>query len=104
MPRPLTTCASFHPRFTASCTPVWRPWPSSGACTCAASPGDPGGTMDPVVGPADGDKCLAEIAQARFGRGSDVLFGHHDSNRSPIHIDHPAVADLVLHPVITLRL
>ena len=34
----LTTWASFHPRFTASCTPVWRPWPPSGGCTCAASP------------------------------------------------------------------
>jgi len=27
-----------------------------------------------------------------------VLFGHHDPYRSPIHEDHLAVADLVLHP------
>ena len=27
---PLTTWASFHPRLTASCTPVLRPWPPCG--------------------------------------------------------------------------
>jgi hypothetical protein len=27
-----------------------------------------------------------------------VLFGHHDPRRPPIHVDHLAVADLVLHP------
>src|SRR5918994_2833392 len=46
-------------------------------------PGDPGGTVDPVVGPVYGDERLAEIAQGGFGRGSDVLFGHHDAYRSP---------------------
>ena len=40
-------------------------------------PGDPGGTVDPVVGPVYGDQRLAEIAQGGFGRGSDVLLGHH---------------------------
>src|SRR5205807_2020529 len=30
--------ANFQPRFTASCTPVLRPWPPCGGCTCAASP------------------------------------------------------------------
>ena len=35
-------------------------------------PGDPGGTVDPVVGPVDGDEPLAEIAQGGFARGSDV--------------------------------
>src|SRR6266536_2961203 len=34
----LTTWASFHPRFTASCTLVLRPCPPTGLCTCAASP------------------------------------------------------------------
>jgi hypothetical protein len=33
-----TTCASFHPRFTASCTPVLSPCPPIGECTCAPSP------------------------------------------------------------------
>ena len=33
-----TTCASFQPRFTASCTPVLSPCPPCGGCTCAASP------------------------------------------------------------------
>ncbi len=32
-------------------------------------PGDPGGTVDPVVGPVDGDERLAEIAQGGFARG-----------------------------------
>ena len=59
--------------------------------------GDPGGTVDPVVGPVDGDERLAEIAQGGFGRGSDVRFGHHDPHRSPVLVDHLAVADLVLH-------
>ena len=36
-------------------------------------PGDPGGTVDPVIGPVYGDERLAEIAQGGFGRGSDVL-------------------------------
>ena len=36
-------------------------------------PGDPGGTVDPVIGPVDGDERLAEIAQGGFARGSDVL-------------------------------
>ena len=31
-------------------------------------PGDPGGTVDAVVGPVDGDERLAEIAQGGFGR------------------------------------
>ena len=61
-------------------------------------PGDPGGTVDPVVGPVDGDERLAEIAQGGLGRGSDVLFGHHDPHRPAIRVDDLAVADLVLHP------
>ena len=60
-------------------------------------PGDPGGTVDPVIGPVDGDERLAEIAQGGFARGSDVLFGHHDPHRATIRVDHLAVADLVLH-------
>ena len=31
-------------------------------------PGDPGGTVDPVIGPVDGDERLAEIAQGGFAR------------------------------------
>ena len=46
-------------------------------------PGDPGGTMDPVICPAYGDERLAEIAQGGFGRGSDVPFSHHDPHRPP---------------------
>src|SRR5207302_602359 len=61
-------------------------------------PGYPGRTVDPVIGPVDGDERLAEIAQGGFARGSDVLFGHHDPYRPPIHVDHLAVADLVLQP------
>ena len=34
----LTTWASFHPRFTASWTPMLSPCPPAGECTCAASP------------------------------------------------------------------
>ena len=30
-------------------------------------PGDRGGTVDPVIGPVDGDEPLAEIAQGGFG-------------------------------------
>jgi hypothetical protein len=54
--------------------------------------------VDPVIGPVDGDERLAEIAQGGFGRGSDVLFGHHDPHRAPVHVDHLAAADLVLQP------
>ena len=61
-------------------------------------PGDPGGTVDPVIGPVYGDERLAEIAQGGFARGSEVLFGHHDPYRPAIHVDHLAVADLVLQP------
>ncbi len=60
-------------------------------------PGDPGGTVDPVVGPVDGDEALAEIAQGGLARGSDVRFGHHDPYRPAFLVDHLAVADLVLH-------
>ena len=52
--------------------------------------------MDPVIGPAYGDERLTEIAQGGFGRGSDVLFGHHDPFGPTIHVDHLAVANLVL--------
>ena len=61
-------------------------------------PGDRGGTVDPVIGPVDGDQPLAEIAQGGFGRGSDVLFGQHDPYRPAVRVDNLAVADLVLHP------
>ena len=33
-------------------------------------PGDPGGTVDPVIGPVDGDERLADIAQGGFAGGS----------------------------------
>ena len=54
--------------------------------------------MDPVIGPVYGDEPLAEIAQGGFAGGSGVPFGHHDPYRPPIHVDHLAVADLVLQP------
>ena len=47
-------------------------------------PGDPGGTVDPVIGPVYGDERLAEIAQGGFAGGSEVLLGHHDPHRPPI--------------------
>jgi hypothetical protein len=65
---------------------------------CIGEPGDPDGAMDPVVRPACGDESLAEIAQGGFGRGADMLFGYHDSHRSPIRVDDLAVDDLVLLP------
>jgi hypothetical protein len=61
-------------------------------------PGDPGGTVDPVIGPVYGDERLADVAQGGFAGGSDVRFGHHDPYRPAILVDHLAVADLVLHP------
>src|SRR5712672_2025241 len=61
-------------------------------------PGDPNGTVDPVIGPFYGDECLTEIAQGGFARGSDILFGHHDPYRTLVPIDDLAVANLVLHP------
>ena len=61
-------------------------------------PRDPGGAVDPVVGPVDGDERLAEIAQGRLAVGPGVLLGHHDPYRPAIRVDHLAVADLVLHP------
>ena len=36
--RPGPTAASFQPRFTASWTPRFSPWPPAGKWTCAASP------------------------------------------------------------------
>ena len=61
-------------------------------------PGDPGGAVDPVVGPVHGDESLAEVAQGGFARRSGVRFGHHDLHRPLVREDHLTVADLVLHP------
>src|SRR5205823_5334510 len=61
-------------------------------------PGDPGGTVDPVVGTPYGDERLAQLAHSGVTGGVEVLFGHHDPYRPPIHVDHLAVADLVLQP------
>jgi len=47
-------------------------------------PGDPGGTVDPVVGPVDGDERLTEIAQCGFAGGSDLPFGQYDPHRPAI--------------------
>ena len=85
----MTTWASFQPRFTASCTPMLRPWPpirgvhvrgvagqqhppvaiGRGLPGHVGEPGDPGGTVDPEVGPVDGDERLAEIAQGGLAGG-----------------------------------
>ena len=58
-------------------------------------PGDPGGTVDPVVGSVDGDEALAEIAQGGLAR-ADLRLGQHDPDRPPWLVDHLAVLDLVL--------
>ena len=47
-------------------------------------PGDPGGTVDPVIGPVNGDERLADIAQRRFASRSDLRFGQHDPDRPAI--------------------
>src|SRR2546423_15040274 len=59
-------------------------------------PGDPGGTVDAVVGPAYGDERLAQIAQGGFGRAADIGFGDHDPYWSNVLVHDLAVADLVL--------
>ena len=59
-------------------------------------PGDPGRTVDPEVGPVDGDQALAEIAQGGFAR-SDMRLGQHDPHRPAFLVDHLAALDLVLH-------
>ena len=61
-------------------------------------PGHPGGTVYPVIGSVDGDKRLAEIGQGGLAGGSDLPLGHQNPHRSPIRVDHLAVANLVFHP------
>ena len=41
-------------------------------------PGDPAGAAEPVVGPVDGDECLAEILQGGLSGVFDVSFGQCD--------------------------
>ncbi len=65
--------------------------------------GEPGGTVDPVVGPVDGDQRLAEVVQGRLARGSDVPLGDHDPDRPAVRVDDLAVADLVVHPADAVR-
>ncbi len=61
-------------------------------------PGDPGGTVYPVIGSVDGDERLAEIGQGGLAGGSDLPLGHQNPHRSPIRVDHLAVANFVFHP------
>ena len=61
-----------------------------------AEPGDEGRTVDPVIGPIDCDKPLAEIVESRFARGSDAFLGQHDPHPSALLVDDLAVADLIL--------
>src|SRR4029077_9439251 len=61
-------------------------------------PGDPRGTVDSVICPAYSDQRFAEIAQCGFGRGPDVLFGHHDPYGSAILVNHLTPSNLVLQP------
>ena len=58
-------------------------------------PGDPGGIVDPVVGPVHGDEALAEIVQGGLA-GADLRLGEHYPDRPPGLVDHLAVLDLVL--------
>src|SRR5207244_65824 len=67
-----------------------------GLASHVSEPGNPGGTVDPVVGPVDSNETLAEIAQCGIVR-SDVRLGHHHPYHSPLCVDHVAVPDLVLH-------
>jgi hypothetical protein len=43
---------------------------SGGLTRHVGEPGDPGGTVDPVIGPVNGDERLADIAQGGFAVGS----------------------------------
>ena len=61
-------------------------------------PGNPDGTVNPVIGAVDGDHRLAEVAQRGFAGGPELPFGHHDTHRSAIGVNNLAVADLVFHP------
>ena len=59
--------------------------------------GDPGGTMDPVIGPVDGDERLADIAQRGFAVEPQRLLGQHDSGRRAIlHLADPVAAARIL--------
>ncbi len=67
--------------------------------TChVGEPGDPRGIVDSEVGAVDGDQRLTQIAQGGLAAGPDVPLGQGDAYRPPIHVDHLAVADLVLEP------
>ena len=61
-------------------------------------PGDPGGTVDPVIGPIDGDERVPEVTHSGFAPRSDVRLGDHDPYRAALRVDDLAVADLVVRP------
>jgi hypothetical protein len=60
--------------------------------------GDRSGTVNPIIGPIDGDERFAEIVQGGLAPVSNAPFGHHDTNRPLILVDHLTIADLVLQP------
>src|SRR5690348_9980997 len=58
-------------------------------------PADKSGTVDSVVGPINGDKAFAEIAQCGFVC-SDMRLGQHHPDLSPFSVEYLPVLDLVL--------
>src|SRR5260370_31508442 len=66
-------------------------------------PRDPGGTVDSVVAPIHGDESLAQIAQRRLARLSNLRFGEHDTDGPALLVDHLAVFDVVLHLAYCMR-
>ena len=52
--------------------------------------GDPGGTVDPVIGAVNGDERLADIAQGGFAVEPQLRLGQHDPGRPAIlHLADP---------------
>jgi hypothetical protein len=66
--------------------------------------GDPSGTMDPVVGPVDGDERIADITQSGVAIESQLRFGQHDPGRSAtLHLaDRVGAHGVLVNPPLRL--
>jgi hypothetical protein len=66
--------------------------------------GDPSGTVDPVVGPVDGDERIADIAQSGVAIESQPRFGQHDPGRSAtLHLaDRVGARGVLVNPPLRL--